>query len=247
MVLSKNLVLVEPSGTLNLGSIARLCKNYEINALRLVNPKCNPNDELAMRMAVKGKIFLEKPQIFNSLLDAIKDCNKIITTCGRIDHGDLPLETPNEAIRWLLDVPYDNRSCIALVFGREDSGLNNQELLLGQKIININTGSKYNSLNLSHAVAIILNELQYCELSKKSGKDIVIKDKNIALASQLNACLDDAEKLLLDIGFLLSHTANSRMRKIRSILQKAEVSSNELALIRGIIRQIKWAIKEKPY
>ena len=233
-----NVILVEPSGPLNVGSIARLCENFGVKELRLVAPRCDPTDAEAIRMAVKGRKFLENAHVYPNLLDAIGDCQRIIATSGRIDHGDIPLFSPKAVIKWLLKI--QNEESIALIFGREDRGLSNQELLLANKVISLNKKSDYPSINLSHAVAIVLHEI-----SNNLTKDFALEGNNcekIAAPKDVNNFAEDAEALLLEIGFLYAHTAKSRMTKIKSILQRAEIRKEEIALIRGVLRQMRWAI-----
>ena len=238
-----NLILVEPSGPLNIGSIARLCENYGVKELRLVSPRCDPNNEEARKMAVKGKRFLENAKEFSCLLDALADCRRIVATAGRVEHGTIPLCEPQEAVEWSLRT--FSSSPIALVFGREDRGLNNQELLLAHKVITLNTISKYPSLNLSHAVAIVLNELQkYAEVTSDF-EERSVSNEELASAIQIDNFLKDAESLFLEIGFLYKHTAMARMGKIRALLQRAEIRPEEVSLIRGILRQMRWAIDNK--
>ncbi len=235
------LVLVEPSGTLNLGSVARLCENFGIQELRLVEPRCNPVDTEAIKMAVRGAKLLETASQFSCLIDAIADCSRVIATCGRIDHGEIPLHQSEDALKWLLESC--SSSPVALVFGREDRGLTNQELLLAQKVITLQTQPSYPSLNLSHAVAIVLHELQRCKqnVSKKGFEKA--KKNDPASPTQINDCLIDAQNLLLEIGFLQKHTAESRMNKFKGLLQRAQVRPEEVSLIRGVLRQMRWAIK----
>ncbi len=236
-------VLVEPNGPLNIGSVARLCGNFGVKELRLVAPRCDYNNEDAKRMAVKGRQFIETAQIFPSLIDSIKDCPKVIATCGRIDHGDIPLEEPEQALNWLLKS--SESSNLALIFGREDNGLTNQELLLAQKILSIKTIDNYRSLNLSHAVAIVLHEIHRCEQSRSNQKSSLATNAQPALPSEINDCINETEKLLLEIGFLYRHTANARMNKIRALLQRAEIRTQEIAMIRGILRQTRWALNRE--
>ena len=100
---SLNVVLVEPSGSLNLGSVARLCQNFGINEMRLVAPRCKPEDPEAIKMAVRGKKVLKEAKQFSCLLDAIADCRRVVATCGRIEHGEIPLHGLAEALPWLID------------------------------------------------------------------------------------------------------------------------------------------------
>lgn len=235
------IVLVEPAGAINLGSIARLCANFDVDELRLVKPACRPNDPEAQKMAIKGKPFLENSKEFTSLIEALEDCRQVVATCGRIDHGNIPLETTDSALPWLLNSSVSG--AIAIVFGREDRGLTNEELQLANKVITLNSSTNYPSLNLSHAVGIVLHELKKNELKRTK---LLSNNSHIyASPKQLNDFILDAEQLLLDIGFLMRHTANARLSKIRIFLNRAEIRSGELALLRGVIRQIRWALDSK--
>ncbi len=237
------MVLVEPAGALNVGSVARLCENFGVKELRLVSPRCDPNDPEAKLMAVGGRDLLTQAKLFPSLLDAISDCSRVVATCGRIDHGEIALQTPEKALKWLLET--SGPGPIGIIFGREDRGLSNEELQFAQKVISIETHTKYPSLNLSHAVGIILHQLQRYKFPTSNDRLDPAQTPNPASAIQLNDFLNDAKDLLLEIGFLLEHTSNSRMRKVKDLLQRAEIRSNEVSLLRGMVRQIRWAINSK--
>jgi len=132
---------------------------------------------------------------------------------------------------------------IALVFGREDRGLSNEELLKANKVISLNTSENYPSLNLSHAVAIVLhhiNQFNEIDLSKPNKK--ISYPANLI---KLEDCINDAGSLLLDIGFLMKHTYKAKMTKIKQLLLRGEIKDDEVALIRGIISQARWKIKNK--
>ena len=90
MILGKNfsnlkVILVEPNGPLNVGSVARLCSNFEVDELRIVSPKCDISSLDAKKMALKGQKFLENCKIFDDLEKAIFDCDLVLASCGRID------------------------------------------------------------------------------------------------------------------------------------------------------------------
>ncbi len=235
-------VLVEPSGNINVGSVARLCENFEIEELRLVSPKCDIKSLETKKMAMKGLNLLEKAKEYSTLIEAISDCRQVIATAGRMDHGDIPLHQSEEVFEWIKKTSSDHNEPIAMVFGREDRGLTNEELLCAQRIISLNQFSNYQSLNLSHAVAIVLYEYQ-----KSKGLNPISKSKtsfNLAKAEELDNCLKDAENILLEIGFLMKHTSKARMSKFKGLLQRADIKSEEVALIRGVVRQIRWAINK---
>ncbi len=240
-------VLVEPAGPINVGSVARLCANFAVSELRLVAPRCDPHAEDAVRMAVHGKALLTQASIHPSLLDAVQDCRRTIATCGRLDHGEIPLHPPEVGLAWLNMPPSPEQalihSPIAVVFGREDRGLTNDELRLCQRVVTLHSDPTYPSLNLSHAVAVILHELKRLQATECNTAQPAEAVADPAPAAEMQGFLDDAQDLLLDIGFLLEHTVSARMAKLQNLLQRASARREEVALLRGMIRQTRWAIR----
>ncbi len=241
-------VLVEPAGELNVGSVARLCANFAIDELRLVAPRCDPHGPEARRMAVHGLPMLERARHFANLAEALADCARVVATSGRGEGEPLALHGPGEALGWLLAHNPEahrgagsERTPAAIVFGREDRGLSNDELLQAGRLLQIATGPAYASLNLSHAVAVVLHELQRLRTSSGPGQAAEPAGAEPAPRGELEATLRDAEELLLEVGFLLPHTARSRMAKLRALLQRAQVQPGELALLRGMVCQLRWA------
>ncbi len=242
-------VLVEPAGPLNVGSVARLCANFAIAQLRLVAPRCNPLGEEARRMAVHGQAQLEQAATYPNLAAAIADCRRVVATSGRLEREELPLEGPGSALGWLIEPEagsgapldsYGSQAPVALVFGREDRGLSNDELLQAGKILRLESSVDYASLNLSHAVAICLHALRRIPAAKEppGGSDGAAAT---SLRGALEATLADGQDLLLEVGFLHPHTAHARMAKLRGLLQRAQIREDEVALIRGMVRQLRWA------
>ena len=225
-------VLVEPSGPLNVGSVARLCANFDVGELRLVAPRCDHLGEEARRMAVHGGWLLEQARLFPSLSAALADCCRVVATSGRRAGEPLPLQAPEPALRWLAQA----RGPCALVFGREDRGLSNDELLQAGQLLTLGSGDAYTSLNLSHAAALVLHSWHCLGSSLEVGGLPEPSDRQ-----GLEAMLGDAEALLLDVGFLHPHTAHARMAKLRGLLQRAQISTEEVALVRGMVRQLRWA------
>ena len=85
-IFNLKVVLVEPSGPLNVGSIARLCSNFNVEQLRIVSPKCNIYSLETKKMALKGFKFIQECTIYESLIDSISDCDLVLATCGRINY-----------------------------------------------------------------------------------------------------------------------------------------------------------------
>ena len=240
--MSLTVVLVEPAGPLNLGSVARLCANFAVEDLRLVAPRCDPGDPDAQRMAVHGGQVLEHARQFPTLFEALADCQLVVASCGRIEHGVIPLQAPEQVMPWVQQ-GLESAAQVALVFGREDRGLSNEELLLSQRVVRLHSTEAYPSLNLSHAVAVMLHELERVRRQPSGTTQQTVECAETAAPTQLIDCLDDAEDLLLEAGFLLKHTARARMAKIKGLLQRSLVRPEELAMLRGMVRQLRWAIR----
>ena len=231
-------MLVEPAGPLNVGSVARLCANFGIPQLRLVAPRCEHLGPEARRMAVHGVALLEQAQLYVDLPAALADCRRVVATSGRIEQEGLPLSPVADGLAWLRADP--STAMGALVFGREDRGLSNDELLLAGRVVRLSTDAAYSSLNLSHAVAICLHELQQLGQAPPAADAA-----DPCPRGALEAALADAEGLLLEVGFLYAHTAHARMAKLRALLQRAQVTDAEVALLRGMVRQLRWAAQQR--
>ncbi|MBM5806937.1 MAG: TrmJ/YjtD family RNA methyltransferase [Cyanobacteria bacterium M_surface_10_m2_179] len=236
-------VLVEPAGPLNVGSVARLCANFAIAQLRLVAPRCDHLGPEARLMAVHGEHILEGAQLFPDLAAALADCRRVVATSGRLETESLPLSGPEPAMRWLAELEAETpQQPAALVFGREDRGLSNAELLQAGRLVRLGSSDAYPSLNLSHAVAICLHALRNGDpAGTVSAAATAVSPAEPCPRSALEAALADAEDLLLQVGFLYPHTAEARMAKVRALLQRAQVSDTEVALLRGMVRQLRWA------
>lgn len=228
------IVLIEPAGELNIGSIARVMKNMGLETLLIVNPRCDPYSFSARQMAVHGGDVLARAKIVNSLPEALVGCQQAVATTARDRALSLPLQPPKQILPQLLNVPS------ALIFGREDSGLTNEEITHAQHCLYLPTASTYPSLNLATAVAICAYELQ--QLVTTATENFDSSSPDTATLEALEGYYQHLEQVLLKIGFLYPHTASARMQKFRQIFNRANLTPEELALLRGILRQTEWAI-----
>ena len=232
------IILVEPQGPINVGSIARLCANFNVDELRIVSPKCDIFSIEAKKMALKGINYLNNSNIYKTLFDAINDCDLVLASSGRLDNAEEPIQDSLESVnKWIENFQPINK--IAFVFGREDRGLTNKELLLSQKVFKIDTNETYPSLNLSHAVSIVLHELMKLSHNKNNKN---LKPFDLARPTQIEICFLEIDKLLKRVGYLLSHTSDPKISKFKKYIIRARTSKNELNIIRGIVRQINWAL-----
>lgn len=263
------IILVEPAGALNVGSVARVMKNMELEQLVLVNPRCDRLSDEARQMAVHGVEILENALIVENLPSALAGCQRAIATTARSRTLPTNLESPRVALPWLLADKIES----ALIFGPEDRGLSNAELNYAQRFVCIPANQKYPSLNLAQAVAICAYELYQTSSDKaidtrnnyvnlqleekldsanfypnsvnvpeSSGSDCNVDRINYASLDALEEYYQHLETVLSQIGYLYPHTAAARMEKFRRLYNRANLSTEEVAMLRGILRQINWAI-----
>jgi tRNA/rRNA methyltransferase len=232
------IVLVEPAGPINIGAIARVMKNFGLYNLVLVNPQCDPLSTEALMMAVHAQEIIESAVLVPTLPEALHGCVRAIATTGRVRSLETPLENPRTALPWLLE---ESEKPTALIFGREDRGLSNEELNYAQRFVGIPTSPDYVALNLATAVAICCYELSQCA-----------QQPNTQTIAQPEAPLDvvegyyqQLESLLLKIGYVYPHTAASRMGKFRQLYNRARLKTGEVAMLRGILQQVEWALKNQ--
>ena len=241
MILEKNfsnlkIILIEPNGPLNVGSVARLCSNFDVEELRIVSPKCDIFSLEARKMALKGQKFLDRCKIFDSLEKAIFDCDLVLASCGRIDVSkDSLFDSSENIFNWILSFKKINN--LAIIFGREDRGLTNNELLMANKTFNITTSQNNPSLNLSHAVSIVLYELNKLSKVNFNREQEVF---NLASSKQIHDSFAEIEELLLEVGYLLKHTSKAKINKFKNYILRANTSMHEINVVRGIVHQINW-------
>ena len=261
------IILVEPAGPLNIGSVARVMKNMGLRRLVLVNPHCNLLGAEARQMAVHGVDLLEAAQTVTTIPEALQGCQRAIATTARVRTPETQLETPEEALPWLLSDSAGNGARnhstdiqSALIFGPEDRGLSNRELNYAQRFIQIPANPAYPSLNLAQAVAVcgyvLYRSAQAAAvetaaepLGANLPKTIFGEGRAEKTSLSLTADLGNLEgyyqhleAILLKIGYLYPHTAESRMEKFRRLLHRARPSEQEVAMLRGILRQVEWAL-----
>ena len=248
------IILVEPAGALNIGSIARVMKNMGLSQLVLVNPKCNPVGEEARQMAVHAQNILDHVAIAKDLPTALQGCQRAIATTARSRALPTKLETPREALPWLIS----DRLSTTLIFGPEERGLSNQELNYGQRFVCIPSNPDYPSLNLAQAVGICAYELYQASLNQHVDKSLTCgnlqdepTDRSSSVLGQdapveaIEAYYNHLQSLLLDIGYLYPHTVAARMAKIRRLHNRANLKLEEVSMLRGMLRQVSWAINRQ--
>lgn len=235
MLTQFKVVLVETSHPGNIGAVARAMKNMGMDQLRLVNPKFFPHADATARASGADDV-LKNASVFDSLANAIADCQIVLGASAR----DRTISWPNltaraAAEKWVRQLPADQN--VALVFGRENSGLKNHELDLCNCLLRIPCNSEYSSLNLAAAVQVVCYELFVASFGQESASTIGDHgEQPLANAEQMEAFYSHLQQTMADIGFLHPERSKSIMRRLRRIFNRTQLDTKELDILRGILR-----------
>ncbi len=227
------IILVETSHPGNIGAVARAMKNMNISNLWLVSPKIFPSAEATSRASGADDI-LARASVCSSLQEAIADCNMVIGASARCRTISWPEITPRECAEKIAITEPGNK--VAIIFGRENSGLKNHELDLCHFLLRIPCNSEYSSLNIAAAVQVVCYEL-FIAADKQEA--IVIGDRGKtpkATATQMESFYTHLYQALTDIGFMHPDKSKSIMRRLRRIYNRIELDIKELDILRGILR-----------
>ena len=241
------IVLVRPQHPGNVGAAARAMKNMGLADLVLVAPM--PLDvDAAAPMAVHARDVLARHRRVATLAEAIGDCGLVVATSGRLA-GDTGGVSPHALAATILDASAADE--VALVFGPEDHGLSNDELMRCQRVITIPTAGDYASLNLAQAVLICGYELRLAAAARRDDPapppalDAATEPRSAgrgalapaAFVEQMYAAL---ERALRAIGFLHRDNGVHMMRAIRRLLGRAALDVYDTRILLGLARQISW-------
>jgi tRNA/rRNA methyltransferase len=228
-------VLVEPQGALNIGSVCRVMMNFGFSDLRLVNPQVDHLGDEARRMAVKAGSLLEGAGLYPDLAAALADCHLAYGTTRRFGRYREDFVHPDEAGDELLPVADSQR--VALVFGREDSGLLTAELSFCQRFLTIPTHEDLPSMNLAQAVSVCLYEVSRAQgrrLGKRAGR------RKLASGDLLEGLFGHMRRSMLAIGFLDPNNPEHILRTFRRIFSRAGLNERDVKILHGLCRQLDW-------
>jgi len=228
------IVLVNTQLPENLGATARCMLNFNFERLRLINPKFSLDNEKIIPVCAGADKVVKKIKVFEKFSDSIKDFNYVIATSNRVRS-----QNKNEiSFRKLKEIISKNFK-VAIVFGPEKSGLDNEDLSLCDYTIKINSNQKFSSLNLSHAVAIVCYNLYTLLLKKgESNKEKLIE--NVAKKNELLSFYKILEETLDTSNFFnVKERKKITFQKIKNIFCKYKMSSEEVRTLISIFKKIK--------
>jgi len=237
-------VLVEPRYAGNVGSTARVLKNFGFGRLDLVDPREGADHEEALRMAVDAADILSGARTHATLDAALDGAATVVGTSRRMGKHRQPHYDLHDLAPTLAGLAL--RGAVAIVFGREDSGLSDADLDHCTHLAYVPTSEAYPALNVAQTVAIASYELSRAigleHPAPADGGDV----EELALVDHaareaMYAHLDEA---LYAIGFLKDGQVEGMMRRLRRILGRAALTAGDVQVVRGIARQIQWLARE---
>ena len=231
-------VLVNTSQPGNIGGAARAIKNMGFSDLVLVQPEIFPSDRARWR-AAGAKDVLQNARVVDNFADAISDCQLVIGTSARERRIPWPLVNPRVCGDKVAAEASDHQ--IALVFGREDSGLTNDELQRCHLHVHIPTNPDYSSLNLCAAVQVLAYEARMSILAGAGELKEVEQewDEPPATSEELENFIQHLEQSMLDTGFLDPKTPRQTMTRMRRMFSRIRPDQSEIAILRGLLSSFK--------
>ncbi|MGE5153363.1 MAG: RNA methyltransferase [Bdellovibrio bacteriovorus] len=224
-------VLVETTHTGNLGAAARALKTMGLTRLALVNPK-QPPDAEALARASGADDVLARATIHPDLVSALSGCRLVVGSSARLRSLEWPLLEPPEAAERLL--AETAQGDVALVLGRESSGLTNEELARCHYLVHIPTNPVFSSLNLAAAVQVLAYEIRRAWRDGR-GERLQESARDLATAEALEGLNAHLAQALVDLGFADPAQSQRLLIRLRRLFNRARPDWVEINILRGIL------------
>ncbi|NOX92619.1 MAG: tRNA (cytosine(32)/uridine(32)-2'-O)-methyltransferase TrmJ [Gammaproteobacteria bacterium] len=226
-------VLVDTSHAGNIGAAARAMKNMGLTRLYLVNPKQFPHADATARASGADDV-LARVTVCTTLDEALVGCHLVMGASARLRNLSVPLLDPRQCAAKVLSEASGAGVECALVFGREHSGLTNDELGRCHHLVHIPTNPEYSSLNLAAAVQVLSYELRVAT----SSEQVEVAGENaeaLASADDMERFYVHLQQTLETIGFLDPKNPRIMMQRLRRLFNRARPDEVEMNILRGIL------------
>ncbi|HMG17538.1 MAG TPA: TrmJ/YjtD family RNA methyltransferase [Gemmatimonadales bacterium] len=230
-------VLHEPQDLVNIAHVVRGMKNFGLRDLRLVSPR----EYEAYRVegiAHQTQDVLARVRTFATLEEALADCVHIAGFTARGRTAKRNLQRPREAASEIVALDAGGSHPVALLFGREDKGLSNEALDRCHRVVTIPSDPSYASLNLGHAVVIMLYELALARGAEAGPFKAPRRLSEPAVAEELERLFVDVARALHAIEFFKTRNADGVMRTMREIAHRAPLDAREVKLLRAMAIEV---------
>ena len=241
------IVMINTSDSGNLGAAARAMKTMGISQLVLVQPKEFPTAKATARAAGAADLLCSA-RVVETLDEAIGDCQLVLGTSARMRTIPWPLINPREAAVRVINEP--EGADIAILFGREDSGLNNEELRRCHLHICIPGNEAYSVLNVGAAIQVICYEMRMAALEQAGAVEVQANpdglrdwDQPLVSSEDLERLLTHFEEVMLEIDFFDPSNPKQLLTRLRRFFMRNRMDRLELNLLRGILSTVQKRIR----
>ena len=239
------IVLIDTAHPGNIGGVARAMKNMGLNRLCLVSPRRFPDEQAQWRAAGAADV-LDNALVVETLGDAIGDCQFVVGTSARERRIPWPLLDARDCAERIARVSGLEQA--AVLFGREDRGLTNEELQTCNLHLSIPTSGAYRSLNLAMAVQIVAYELCMCMATDLPASETAQWDAPLSSREDMERFYVHLEQTLVDIEFLDPAAPRQLMSRLRRLYSRVRLDEMELNILRGILTETqKRVARQKPF
>ncbi len=236
-----SIVLVNPSHPGNIGAAARAMKTMGLKHLSLVSPDDFPSGT-ATALACGADDILSNARVVDSLEKALEGCHFVVGTSARVRGVSLPLVDPRSCAGSIMEEAEAGK--VALIFGREDKGLTNEQLSRCHLQVHIPTNEAFSSLNLGSAVQVMCYEMRMTELLLKDRLEMPRpKAHDLATNEDVERYYDHLHQTLMEIGFLDHSSHEKIMAKLRRLYGRIRPDRVELNILRGILSETQRCLK----
>ncbi len=224
-------VLVETTHPGNIGAVARAMKTQCLRRLELVRPRHFPNAE-ALARASGADDLLAAAGVHHDLVGALAGCRVVVGSSARLRSIEWPLLEPRDCAERLLDEAAGGE--VALVLGRESSGLTNEELARCHYLVNIPVNPAFSSLNLAAAAQVFAYEI-HRTLREREGRRLADVPRDLAPAEAMEGFHQHLAQALVDLGFSDPDQSRKLLRRLRRLFNRARPDRIELNILRGVL------------
>lgn len=224
-------VLVETTHTGNIGAAARALKTMGLSRMELVAPKQPPDAESFAR-ASGADDLLAGAGIHSTLTEALAGCRLVIGASARLRTIEWPLLDPGECARRLIAESAEGD--VAVVLGRESSGLTNDELARCHYLVHIPTNPEFSSLNVAAAAQVLAYEIRR-SLREASGARLRESPREVATVEEMEGFYAHLAETLIRIGFSDPEQSRTLMKRLRRLFNRARPDRVEMNILRGIL------------
>ncbi len=230
------ILLLRPQLGENIGMAARAMLNMGLNHLRLVAPKQGwPNDS-AINPSAGALPDLVHVEVFDDLPSATADLHKIWATTARPREMNIEVHEPSEAIEQIgQNIRHNHKA--GIMFGREATGMNNDEIAFADYIITAPLNEGFSSLNLAQAVLLIAWEWR--KITQVSSQQITKSTKDLASKQDFQGFFEQLEAELAAVGYYRDPGKKANMiRNLRNIFERTELTAQEVKTLRGVVASL---------